>query len=612
MKIKAVQLDLARQKETVSFIKFFIDFIKKYGLNTLFLYLEGRIKTETFPYTSDKESYKPGDIEEIVQYAVKSGIDIIPIISNFGHTEHFLKFPRLQKLAELREYIKGRFSDSFSNVCPSVNETYCFFEKYFTEVSQMFPSEYFHVGNDEVWDIGFCSLCKERIKKGETQSDIFAMHIEKTHEIIVKKLKKKMMMWDDMFEMYPQALEKTPKDIIMCTWDYDYFVYSPHSHFTNYEKEDVFKKYEKTGFRYVFCPRDVLIPNICSFTKYAQKYNPLGGLITNWERSTKFQFDNFPVIAFTGKLWNCRDVNKFDIDNELGLVLEELTGKEDVLTESLKRYYYFSFQDYRFSPGYITGEIEPLEEENYRTAKLLSTLIKDTGKNEIVENIKLNLKEFILRFELRKALYENLFLSNEKIFKNLISEIDKIKNEKLEKWSIHRKNIPEQISNHYNRLKNEILECLEQKRKSDYFLFLRFFLPDIYAMPNLSISIFDKNRNFKKICEGLTLKPPYPELSYYSFFFPFNMDGEVPDIKIEVSGYGGQGISYLKIIDKNGDVFVPYSIKETQGIVENQVDLLIDNLRWTYLGLRDTKIGFKWNEFKEIKHSIVIEMKPVK
>jgi hypothetical protein len=610
MKIKAVQIDLARQKETIAFIKLFIDFIKNYGFNTLFLYLEGRIKTKTFPYMPDEESYIPKDIEKIVNYALKNNIDIIPIISNFGHTEHFLKFPELQKLAELREGIQGRFGNFFSVICPSVSETYQFFEKYFSEISQIFPSEYFHVGNDEIWDIGFCSLCKKRIKKGETSSDIFAMHIKKTHEIIVKKLNKKMMMWDDMFEIYPEALENIPKDIIMCTWDYNYFVYSPHSHFTNYEKEDVFKKYEKFGFKYIFCPRDMLIPNISSFTKYAKKYNPLGGLITNWERTTKFQFDNFPVISFTGKLWNCENINSIDFDNELGLTLEELTGGKETLIDTLKRYYYFSSCYYGFSPVYITGEIEPLEEENYRTAKLLDTLIKNTGKNEIIENIKLDLKEFILRFELRKALYENLFLSNETVLKNLISEIDNIKNEKLKKWNIHRKDIPEKISIHYEGLKNTILKCMEQKNKSDYFLFLRLFLPDIYEMPNLSVSLSDKNYNFKKILEGLVLKPPYPELSYYSFFFPFNWDDDISNIKIDVSGYGGQGISYLKIINKNGNLFVPQSIKETQGIVENPTDLLIDNLRWTYLGQRDIKIGMKWNEFKEIPHSIIIKMKP--
>ena len=87
LKIKSVQIDLARQKETVEFVLGFIDFIKKCGFNTLVLYLEGRIKTPTFPFLSDKESYSPDEIKEIVKYGEKKKIDIIPVISTFGHTE---------------------------------------------------------------------------------------------------------------------------------------------------------------------------------------------------------------------------------------------------------------------------------------------------------------------------------------------------------------------------------------------------------------------------------------------------------------------------------------------------------------------------------------------
>lgn len=256
MEIKAVQLDLARQKENINFIKKFINFIKKYGYNTIVLYLEGRIKTESFPYIPDEESYSPAQIREIVSYAKENKIDVIPVVSNFAHAEQFLQFKPIRKISELREGIQGRFSFFHDTICPSLEETYEFFEKYFSEISPLFPSKYFHVGNDEVWDIGFCSLCKERIKKGETQADIFAKHIQKTYKIVNDKLGKKMMMWDDMFEIYPQALEKIPKDIIMCTWDYSYFVDLPHTHFTNFEKEDVFKKYEKMGFKYLFCPRE--------------------------------------------------------------------------------------------------------------------------------------------------------------------------------------------------------------------------------------------------------------------------------------------------------------------------------------------------------------------
>ena len=47
-RIRAVQLDLARQMETVAFLEDYIDGIAANGFNTLVLYLEGRVATKSF------------------------------------------------------------------------------------------------------------------------------------------------------------------------------------------------------------------------------------------------------------------------------------------------------------------------------------------------------------------------------------------------------------------------------------------------------------------------------------------------------------------------------------------------------------------------------------
>ena len=56
---RGVQLDLARQMETVEYIEGFLDLIAQWGLNTLVLYLEGRVRTASFPYPQAEESYTP-------------------------------------------------------------------------------------------------------------------------------------------------------------------------------------------------------------------------------------------------------------------------------------------------------------------------------------------------------------------------------------------------------------------------------------------------------------------------------------------------------------------------------------------------------------------------
>ena len=60
-KLKIVQMDLGRQKETLAEIVHFFDFAKKYGYNAIALNLEDRVKTKTYPYASDEESYSEGE-----------------------------------------------------------------------------------------------------------------------------------------------------------------------------------------------------------------------------------------------------------------------------------------------------------------------------------------------------------------------------------------------------------------------------------------------------------------------------------------------------------------------------------------------------------------------
>ena len=97
--IRAVQLDLARQMETVSNI---IDFARRSsncGFNTLLLYLEGRVQTESFPYRSADSSYTLSDMQQIVDVCDAMDMNVVPCISTLGHAEQFLACSELHHLA---------------------------------------------------------------------------------------------------------------------------------------------------------------------------------------------------------------------------------------------------------------------------------------------------------------------------------------------------------------------------------------------------------------------------------------------------------------------------------------------------------------------------------
>jgi len=217
MEFRAVQLDLARQMETLEYIYGFTDMITRHGFNTLVLYLEARIRTASFPWLPEDESYSPDDIRKIVAHAAAQGIEGVPVVSNLGHGELFLRRPELAHLWELREGVPNRLGadDPGMSFCLSLEESYTFFEAYFSEVAALFPSPWFHVGCDEFFDFACCSLCRQHSKGEAAQTALFVRHINRTHGIL-KQLGKRIMMWDDMFEHYPSALDSIPTDIVMC------------------------------------------------------------------------------------------------------------------------------------------------------------------------------------------------------------------------------------------------------------------------------------------------------------------------------------------------------------------------------------------------------------
>ena len=88
--VRAIQLDLARQKETVGFVKSYMRRARDAGFNTVFLYLEDRVKTPCYPHPDDADSYSVAEMREIADVGTELGLDLVPVVSPLGHTERFL------------------------------------------------------------------------------------------------------------------------------------------------------------------------------------------------------------------------------------------------------------------------------------------------------------------------------------------------------------------------------------------------------------------------------------------------------------------------------------------------------------------------------------------
>jgi len=143
-----------------------------------------------------------GNIKEIIDYATDNYITIVPEIEMPGHaTAALAAYPMLscsdKKIITTQKW--GVFYDIF---CPT-EETFGFLENVLTEVIDLFPGPYIHIGGDEVpkkaWKES--ALCQELIKRNKLkdENELQSWFIQRIEKFVNSK-GKKIIGWDEILE----------------------------------------------------------------------------------------------------------------------------------------------------------------------------------------------------------------------------------------------------------------------------------------------------------------------------------------------------------------------------------------------------------------------------
>ena len=613
LSFRGVQLDLARQMETLDYIFEFIDFIANSGYNTLVLYLEGRVKTQSFPYPEEGEYYTPQEMAKVVSYAATQAIDVVPVVSVLGHASSFLQHKELVHLSELRDE-----EDPGHVFCLSLPDTLDFIKKYLTEISEIFPSKYLHLGCDEAWDIGCCSLCRERVYNGETHADLLSKHIVTICRFVTRDLRKKAIIWDDMFECYEGVLESIPRDVTLCCWQYGRSVDITVAHFKSRLEEDLLAKYEKMGFKYLFAPATYYAGNIESFTGYAAKHKPLGGLLTVWEKAFNFMPEVMPLVHYAGKLWSGEKIRFADSLQQLCGCDDELFIKVLISCYDIKMHY-----PTRLSLGsYLTGALTDLEAIIKSTCETNSVVLEgylqkcaDGLPRDILEDLLISLEWKRIMFELRSVAEELHVFGAERpdmekrkqLTANAAAMVDAFLARKLDQWQRFRPGISSsRIESTFSQFSKEIIELAETSSQVEGVLDVKFLLTDQYNAQKCSFTIEFKDGSLEKVAEGV-----YKDYELYDTFFRFKFPYYTQSIPVAVTVeswlYGGTGLAYIQAVSKT-KTFVPASISDVKGMVQSAHHLLINDLRYCFMGETDMDALFKMPELTQRKHGLTLRL----
>ncbi|CAN5652042.1 glycoside hydrolase family 20 protein [soil metagenome] len=241
---RGLMFDVSRHFFTKAEVKQFIDDMVKYKYNLLHWHLtddegwrieikslpkltevgawrvnrEGKWANTSNPFPNEPKTYggfyTQDDIKEIIQYAKERFVTVLPEIDVPGHSLAALAaYPELSCNPGPYEVSAGsRFMKWFpgghegvidNTLCPANEKVYEFLDKVFTEVAQLFPFEYIHMGGDETaknfWEQSEqikALMQKENLKDVNEVQSYFVKRVEK----IVNAKGKKLIGWDEILE----------------------------------------------------------------------------------------------------------------------------------------------------------------------------------------------------------------------------------------------------------------------------------------------------------------------------------------------------------------------------------------------------------------------------
>jgi len=242
---RGMMLDVSRHFFNKQEVQRFIDDMVKYKFNILHLHLTDdqgwRIEIKSYPKLTEIGSWrvdktgtfntfsKPApdeprtsggfftqdDIRDIVQYAKDRFVNILPEIDVPGHSMAALaSYPELSctpgtyQVNSGEKFMEwpagGHFYGLVDNtICPANEKAYEFLDKVFTEVAQLFPFEYIHMGGDETarnfWEKSEAIkglMKKENLKDLDEVQSYFVKRVEK----IIMSKGKKMIGWDEILQ----------------------------------------------------------------------------------------------------------------------------------------------------------------------------------------------------------------------------------------------------------------------------------------------------------------------------------------------------------------------------------------------------------------------------
>lgn len=248
---RGAHLDVSRHFFPKEFIKTYIDILAFHKMNIFHWHLTDdqgwRIEIKKYPkltevaaWRVDREQqdwnrrepqregekatyggfYTQDEIRDIVQYAADRHITIIPEIEMPAHTTAVLAaYPQFSCTGGPFTVLPGGYWPVTDIFCAGNDSTFEFIQDILTEVMDLFPGEYIHIGGDEANKMEWkeCPKCQARIKKEglKDENELQSYFIKKIEKYLISK-HRRLIGWDEILEggLAPEATVMSWRGIV--------------------------------------------------------------------------------------------------------------------------------------------------------------------------------------------------------------------------------------------------------------------------------------------------------------------------------------------------------------------------------------------------------------
>lgn len=245
---RGLMLDPARNFLPLKDVKHFVETMAAYKFNVLHFHLSDdqgwRVEIKNPKYkklmnvgarenkpSGTRGYYTQKEIRELVAFAAKHHVEIIPEIDMPGHNMGAIfSYPELtceyvhrvndnpgllSQNPKMKIEIWDRAGVSEALLCAGKKSTYAFFDDVLGELCRLFPSKRFHLGGDEApakcWD--HCKDCQAFMKKEKLKNtqELMAFFFQRNFDALAKA-GKTALYW------YELDVPKYPKNAVMYAW----------------------------------------------------------------------------------------------------------------------------------------------------------------------------------------------------------------------------------------------------------------------------------------------------------------------------------------------------------------------------------------------------------